>query len=291
MRSYVSPHLRPVGVALIAALLLTPGAARASLFGIERDTGRLYHISVDNAALDLIGETGLSNVGALEYHPGEGVFYALTMGVSSISSLYRIRLAEDRGIDSVEQVGLLGIYCYEGGLAFAPDGTAYALNGGSTLARLMTINLETGQATVVNPMEAHHDINGLGWRADGMLIGLDATTQTIRVINPATAASTALRTVTITPGVGTYGGMAVPPEGATGYFVTGGPGAPNAGSNALYSFNVNTGEYLLIGSFPTSNGQHVIAGEGFSGLAFVPEPATLLLLVAATPLVLRRRRR
>ena len=63
-------------------------------------------------------------------------------------------------------------------LAFAPNGTAYGTNGDSAaIPQLFTINLTTGAATVIGTLSGgDHDINGLAYRSDGMLIGLDRVT-------------------------------------------------------------------------------------------------------------------
>lgn len=282
------PTLSEVRGVMLSVLLLLGGlvsaapAGPAGLVGIESGTGDLYLISISDASVDAVGTTGLANVGAFEYHPEDEVFYAITMGTSA--ALYRIDASGGLGELLVEQVGPLGVLCFEGGLAFADDGTAYLLNGGAGTPYLLTVNLQTGAASVVGPMEAHHDFGGLGWRADQMLVGLDSTTNSLRAINPVTAVSTPIMDVDADPAVGGLGGMALADNGL-GYFVTAGPGAPVPGSNALYSFDATTGTHTEIGDF---SGE--ITGFGFAGLAFVPEPATLGLLAVGSLVLLRRRR-
>ena len=282
------PTLSKVREVLLSVLLLgcMVSAAPASpvgLVGIERDTGNLYAISATDASLQHVASTGLINVGALEYYPEDDVFYAITMGATGV--LYRLD-AQDGWEDLiVEEVGSLGYFCFEGALAIDDEGTAYVLNVGSGTPHLVTVNLETGAASIVARMEARHDINGLSWRADGMLVGLDSTTNSLRVINPTTAVSTRIKDVDAEPAVGSFGGMALA-EGGMGYFVTAGPMATIPGSNALYSFNIATGVHTEIGDF---SGQ--ITGQGLSGLAYVvPEPASLGLLLVGSLALLRRRR-
>ena len=282
------PTLSTVRGVILSGLLLLGGMVSAAparspdLVGIESGTGDLYLIDTSDAAVEAVGTTGLTEVGAFEYHPEDDVFYAITMGVSA--ALYRIDASGGWGDLLVEEVGPLGVFCFEGGLAFAEDGTAYLLNGGAITPYLLTVNLETGAASVVGPMEARHDFGGLGWRADQMLVGLDSTTNSLRAIDPVTAVSTPIKDVDADPAVGNLGGMALADNGQ-GYFVTAGPGAPVPGSNALYSFNATTGTHTEIGDFAGE-----ITGPGFAGLAFVPEPATLGLLAVGSLVLLRRRR-
>jgi hypothetical protein len=196
--------------------------------------------------------------------------------------LYRISLSDDlESVDSVTPVGDTGIFVSEGGIAFGPDGTAYAVNAGATLGGLFTLNLQTGQATLVDLFEDRHDIAGLGWR-DGMLVGLDSTENQLLLIDPTTAAVQTLADVE--DPIGRVGGLTLP--GEIGYFVTAGPDVlGDPGSNSLYAFSATTGEQELIGSF-----QGVIGGSGFSGLSIVPEPGALALLGVGGLSLLRRRR-
>src|SRR5262249_20231237 len=148
---------------------------------------------------------------------------------------------------------------FEGGLAFTPGGIAYGTNGGTiSAAQLFTINLTTGAATVIGTISGGaHDINGLVYRADGNLIGLDAVTNSLLVINPTTANATILA-----PAVGgsiVVGGMMI--LNGVGHYIEGA-----GGPNRLYSFNLTTGSGSFIGSFG-------VGGTGISGLAATPVTA------------------
>jgi hypothetical protein len=269
----------------LGSLIVPANAGEAPLIGVEEDTGDFYAISTADASLQLIGHSGITGLGALEFNPSDGFFYGFTTGDNSV--LYRFYVSP--ALDSVAgmPVGSLGLgFVYEGALAFAPDGTAYAMNGGTLVPSLLTLDLGTGEATIVASMQNRHDIAGLGWRSDGVLIGLDSTDNDLLVINPANAAVSLIDDVT--PTIGGVGGMALFAD--TGYFVTAGllagvPPGVSPGSNALYSFDPLTGEHFFIGSF-----DNVILGSGFSGLAIVPEPGSLaLLVIAGIPLLVHRR--
>jgi len=238
-----------------------------------------YSISTADSAVQLIDSTGITDLGALEFNPHDGFFYGFTTDASP--SLYRFAIPPTLDQVTSELVGPLGLSVFEGGLAFSPDGTAYAVNGGATVPFLLTLNLSTGQATVVHSFEGRHDIAGLGWRSDGFLIGLDSTDNSLLTIDPLTAAVTTIDDVAAI--VGGVGGMAL--NGNLGVFVTAGPLAIRPGSNELYRFDPLTGEQFFIGSFDQR-----ILGRGFSGLSFVPEPATLGLLALGGLAMMRRRR-
>jgi hypothetical protein len=255
-------------------------AGSAPLIGVEENTGDFYAISTTDASLQLIGHSGVAGLGALEFNPRDGLFYGFTTGEAPM--LYRFNIPPTLDAVTGQSIGPLGVFAFEGGLAFAPDGTAYAVNGGVTVPYLVTLNLNTGQATVVNSMQDRHDIAGLGWRGDGVLIGLDSTDNALLAIDPMTAGATTIDS--ILPIIGGVGGMAL--LNGSGYFVTAGPLAVNPGSNGLYSFDALTGEHFFIGSF-----EDVILGSGFSGLSVVPEPATLTLLALAGAALFRRKGR
>ena len=258
---------------LVVSLLIglvcgfTPPAV-AGLLGVDFDSGNLYSVSPANASLTLVGNTGLTNWAEIEFAPN-GTLYGFTTGGSS--NLYKI----DPVTAGTALVGPLQLpFVFEGGLAFAPNGAAFGTNGNSSgNPQLFRLNLSTGQATVIATISGgDHDINGLAYRGDGKLIGLDRVSNDLLIIDPVTAASSVLASVPAT--VGSAGGMTV--LNGVGYFNTSGPISSFPGSNELYSFDLFTGASTRIGSFAPT-----ITGTGISGLAAtIPEPSTLGLAFA-----------
>jgi WD40 repeat protein len=246
-------------------LICVAKPAHATLYGIDWDTSNLYSISTSDASLTLIGNTGISSPGTIEFSPN-GTLYSFSVG--SNSTLYTINPTTA----AATLIGPLDLnFAYEGGLAFSPSGIAYGVNGdNANNPQLFTLNLSTGEATVVGTISgASRDINGLAWRSDGKLIGISDFDNSLVVIDPTTLGISTLATLNVS--AGTVGGMTA--IGSSGYFSTGG-----SGSNQLYSFDLFTGSYNLIGSFPSNIG----TGIGISGLAEtpsgVPEPSTMLFL-------------
>jgi hypothetical protein len=194
--------------------------------------------------------------------------------------------------DQLLPVEPLGVgFVFEGVLAFAPNGTAYGSNAGSAGApQLFTINLTTGAATIIGTLAGSHDINGMTWRSDGKLVALDRVSNSLLVIDPTTLAISTL--AALGSAVGAVGGMTV--DGTTAFFSTSGPGSI-PGSNSLYTFDLFTGSFSLVGSFaPTITGTGISGIAGGASVAAVPEPASLTLAgVAAFGLLgyrLRRRK-
>jgi hypothetical protein len=261
-------------VALIALAFFGAEASYASeLVAIDYTSGILYNVNSSNAALTAIGSTGVTGTygfGDIQFAPN-GTLYGTTIGPES--ALYTI----NPQTAAATLVGNLGISTYEGALAFAPNGTAYALNGLATGEggpdQLLTINLATGAATIVASL-GYLDLNGLLYRSDGMLVGVEDYTNSLVVINPQTGNVTTLASLPFS--VGDIGGMTM--YNGTGYFATGGTDSTYSvtGTDSLYSFNTYTGAYSLVGSFPSG-----IATPGISGLAGLtttnaaPEPGAL----------------
>lgn len=259
-----------------------PQPVSQQLVGIDYDAGALYEISTSDASTSLMGSTGLSNVGAFEM-TSVGLLAFTTSG-EGLPVLYDVNPVTYEPLP----VGPLSQQIvFDGSIAEAGDGTLFGTNRGSvSAAQLFELDPNTGMTSLVGIISVdgatRHDVNGLAYRGDGMLIGLDRITQSLLEINTVTAEASILGS--ISPAIGTVGGMAV--MDGVGYFVTGGPQATVPGSNELYSFDLYTGDYELIGDFDGT-----ITGTGLGGLAVVPEPTTALLLLGAAPWLARRRRR
>jgi hypothetical protein len=259
--------------------LVLPSAIFADqLIGVHFDTGNVYRISTANATPTLVGSTGVTMLGGLERGP-DGFLYGITAAGAG-AHLYRINLTTFAATD----IGPLNLNTvFEGALAFAPNGTAYGTNEGtSTNPQLFTVNLNTGAATIVGQISGGaHDVNGLAWGSDNMLVGLDRVTNALLRIDPTTAASSVIATVP--PVVGGAGGMTI--VDGTAYFNTAGPATSIPGSNELWSFDLFTGASARIGSFAPT-----ITGTGISGLAAIPEPGCFAAGAGAVLLLSRRTR-
>ncbi len=259
------------GIAM--ASMVTLGSASSPCFGddllgIHFDTGAVYRISTTDASVTLLGSTGIEHFAGIDFGP-DGLLYGFTAGEASVPVLYSINPANGFAATPIGPLG--GQFIFEGSLVFAPDGRLLGVShDGEKNPQLFTVNTSTGAATLIGTISAgFHDVNGLAWRSDGMLVGLDRVTNSLLAINPTTAASSII--AVLDPVVGAVGGMAVVED--TAYFSTSGPGLPSPGTNGLYHFDLFTGEIDPVGSLGPE-----IMGTGISGLA-VPEPASLIILL------------
>jgi hypothetical protein len=264
-------------------------ATLGDLYGVHYDTGDVYEISTTDASLTYVGNMPYAfpyGVAGLEYSPNDsGLIYGITTG--SYNDPYGVPDAVlctfDPDTAAVTEVGPLGLsFVFEGGLAFSPEGVAYGVNAtGINTPQLFTIDLNTGLATIVGTMSGgQRDVNGLTWRSDGMLVGVERVSGALVTIDPMTAVVAQIATLDGVD-VGASGGMAA--IGGAGYLATGGPYSTIPGSNSLYSVDLFTGECTLIAPFDPA----VMTGLGIGGLA-VPEPGSLVLLGLALAVVSRR---
>lgn len=277
----------------LAALLAAPQAAyagditptEARLIGIELGTGSLYEVSQLDASVTKIGETEITNVGALEAHP-DGTLYGFTSGADS--ALVEI----NPNTAATTSVGALGAgFVFEGGLAISPGGSAFGTNlGSATSPSLLSVDLSNGSASLIGSLGSNHDFNGLTWRSDGMLVGLDRVTSALWEIDPATAALGSMIGVSLSPTLGSIGSLASM-DGSTGFFTTAGA-STTPGSNELWEIDFFSGVHSLIGQLLLPTGS-----AGLSGLAVVvepipaPEPSYVALLglgLAAIAIIRRR---
>lgn len=305
-----SPTYLRLRVMLVACVVIAvapvgyAGTIEVDLVGIDFDTGALYNISAGDASISVIGHTNVPGIGSLELGPA-GLLYGFTVG--SAPRGYALNPTNgDVVMDVPLDVSNLG-RTFEGGLVFAPidsreNGfTAYGINGGNedfpSLFRIVSDGVDVWAESVGMLDGGQHDIGGLGWRSDGKLIGLDRISNSLIVIDAQTAQTEHL--VDVPHDVGSVGGMVIlngGPRGdeSIGFFSTAGPGASFEGSNELYSFDPfaqdPNGPTLIAEFLPRTQDDPVITGSGISGLAIIPEPASLFLLALGGLPLLRRRR-
>jgi hypothetical protein len=260
-------------LAASCALAFFPALSEAVTLYASDLVGNIYSVNPSTGNANLLASTGLS-IGEIEIGP-TGTMYALTNGSSS--SLYTL----DTATWDATLVGATGLgFLFEGGLAFS-NGTLYGVNGGSSsAAQLLKIDPATGVASVVGDMGTG-DINGLAARADGKLIGLDRESESIVEIDPSVPSFTGLDSDV------SYdtdsGGMTL--FGGTTYAAVGLANSTGI-SNALYTIDQMTGAETYLSQITYNGGNFEL-----SGLAAVPEPATMLALGAGVAALVARRRR
>ncbi|MEM6675476.1 MAG: hypothetical protein AAF726_21685, partial [Planctomycetota bacterium] len=230
-------------------------SAQAALVGVEVFNNDVHLIDVVTGVTTRVGTvTGPSSfLGSIGRAP-DGSGYGLSTGAAA--TLFRI----DPDTWVATEIAPFPGGSFEGGIAISPAGDAWLAYGGDASAPdLYAADLVTGNATRIGTLTGGpHDINGLAYRGDGMLVGLDRITNAIVVIDPSNANLTVLATLVDT--VGATGGMTV--DGGVGYFATAGTTLGFPGSNSLYRFDPFTGASTLIAAFSGD-----IGGFGFSGLS------------------------
>lgn len=229
----------------------------------------LYTIDTNTFAVNFVGNytipAGEGFIGGLAFDANEFLF---GISASSGSQLYRLNPANA----FTTLVGPLNVgFVFEGGLAFEPGtGVLYAVN--QELAdspHLMTINVATGQATIVGQIAGGtHDFAGLAFDPAGQLYALDRVTNALWKIDKSNPSSGL--TVQVGAGLGSgivmgdVGGMTNDPGTGTYY---GCSGALGGGSKHLFTVDLGTGAATVLHQFTAKD-------PAFLSLAYRGEKAT-----------------
>lgn len=268
-------------VHLFSASMLLLGAAQAlgaPLYGVSFGSSQdamLYDVDAMTGAASNPRPVGLGHVVGIAWSPA-GTLYGLTNSTAPQhpNSLVSI----DPATGATQVIGSTGLTTIvEGDLARDPTTGqlygCYNLDAGKR--QLFTLNLQTGAAAPI-PGSLSGDPSALAFGLDGTLYGIDASLGELLTIDKTSGAVVSYATLSVT--LGSTAGMAVDPYTGVFYVADGESG----GTDTLYTLNPTTGVLTAVGPLGVA--------DGLAGLAFVPEPGAVLLGLAASLLVLNKRR-
>jgi len=265
----------PFAIIALAALFGLASPLRAAeLIGVDF-FGMLYDMTETGVASNPRA-TGVGTLSGIAF--SNGVLYGLDAGTDY---LWRINPANGAST----QIGFLGLDVTEGDLGFDPiSGQLYGVQSFGD-DRLYTINTATGVATTIGTIAADADISAIAFDSTGALFALDTYNDVIYRVDPSDASI--LQTIPLMVGqtpidLGPAAGMVYNPDSGVFYFADGGP----FGTDQFYLYSPALQIVFPFGQM-TLNGAPL--SEGLSGLAYIPEPATLCLLLTGV-FALRRRR-
>lgn len=152
---------------LMLALGLSAPASAQQIFGSvytgAAGPASLYQVSPASGAATLIGPIGFNRVGSIAFSPITRTLYGVgSNGADSV--LIRIDPATGAGT-LIGAFGVASVATTD--IAFRNDGTLFALTGGN----IYTINLATGAATLVGPVNFSFSGNALTFVDSQLLLG------------------------------------------------------------------------------------------------------------------------
>jgi hypothetical protein len=259
------------GLASVSSAIATPllgasfaGGAAAALYDINQDTGQASGART----------TGIDNLVGIEFGAG-GILYGLSSTSAPANPNSLLAIDPDTGV--AQLVGATGLEnVIEGDLAFdATTGRLYGLYSlDSDQRQLFTIDTDTGAATVI-PGSLSGDPSAMAFDGAGTLYVVDTSLNELLTVDKDTSAI--LGTLPLNATLGSVAGMDVDPATGTFYLADGESG----GTDKLYTLDTATGTLNEIGPLGLS--------DGLAGLAFLPEPATFILLAVGGLVVSKRR--
>lgn len=263
----------------ILVVFLGAGPALATpLYGVSFGTNEsavLYDVDSATGAASNPRPVGVGYLVGIAWSP-QGWLYGLTNSTASANPNSLVSIDPLTGASQV--VGATGLTTIvEGDLARDPTtGQLYGCyNLDAGRRQLFTLNLQTGAATTI-PGSLSGDPSALTFGLDGTLYGIDTSLGELLTIDKVTGAVLSYKTLNVT--LGAVAGMAVDPFSGVFYVADGDSG----GTDRLYTLDPATGVLAAVGPLGVA--------DGLAGLAFVPEPGAELMGLAASLLVLNKRR-
>jgi len=251
--------------------LMQVEAGATTLFGVTAGSGNpsnLYSINPNTGAANLIGSIGFKSCSGIAIHPNTGaMFGACNTSTGEPGSKVSVLVSIDTLTGAGSLIGQTGIENapIDGSdisdLSFRPNGQlfGYAPNQVGPNDLLVTIDTNTGAATLIGPTELFLFGNGIAWSPADILFHADDTD--LSTVNPTTGALTFVASLNFPLGVEKISGMDFQPLTNILYGSTGG-GSNNPGPN-LVIIDTNPGDVTIVGDTGL---------DGLTGLAFAVFP-------------------
>ncbi|MCB9851271.1 MAG: PEP-CTERM sorting domain-containing protein [Phycisphaerales bacterium] len=264
--------------AFAAILLVVQPAAATPLIGNDWATGTLYDINPNTGAASNPRATGVPNLTGISLGP-DGFLYGIMAASPGPARLHKINPSTGASIE----VGVTNKnFVTEGDIDFDPiSGLLFAIQeteSGNDRS-LFTVNPNDASTAEVGIISNSSDLSAMAFDAAGDLWVIDTafTNDKLHKVNKATGAI--MSTVALSQPLGAVAGMDFDPASGILYVADG----FTDGTDQLFTLNTTTGLLTAVGPTGLTN--------GLAGLEFVPEPASLtLLLVGAFACTSRRRR-
>lgn len=258
-------------VAFLAILSTPSGVYAGELLGSDVWPHQLIEIDRDDASVTVIGVHGVCTLSGLAYDSNHDLLYGIAPCTDNI---YRV----DRFTAEATMIGAPGALGYgnPNGLAYDPVNDILYGTDNNTNA-LFTVDPQTGAPHEIAIMHGGFtEIEGLGFNAaTGTLYGITQLQR--RIVTIETSDGRVAEISDELPDL-IWRGLDYDSERRLLY-----AGAVDIwGDSQLYSFDPENGSLVFVGE--------TVGASSVQGLAFVPEPSTALLCLAATAIFGARRR-
>lgn len=233
-------------------------------FRVCTTSGVLFDLNTQTGAAESPRGTSLGHVVDVETDAAGGLFMLTSYVGTDPNSLYAI----DSLSGAATLIGSTGLSAiYEGDLALNPaDGYFYGIqNVPQGTRRFFRIDPDTGHGIELANLGPVGDFSGLTYAMDNRLFSLDVARDLVFELNPTTG--TIVDSVPLTATIDSdVCGMDYDPVTDTIYVA-----GRSAGIEGLFALDPENGQLTLVGQTGVS---------GISGLAVVPEPGTLICMLA-----------